>query len=164
MFFPMSAAPTNLPAPSPLAPVNGKLKPVDWMLAFKFNSASFPGCDNGVQPTAGKPGIFGGTFIDYTSKDTVKAGVRKAGHKEGHSQQYVFASSETPTLAKGTGCLGATLTDPLGATFGQIYQTPGYFFVVWNDQLNGHPIASKSGPAGHSKGMAAWNAAQDRED
>lgn len=129
-----------LPAPSPMA---GQNQPVDWMLAFKFNAASFPGCtDDGVTPAVGSTGIFGGLVEEY---------------KSGHSQQYVYATSKSPTLVKGQDCLGATFGDPLGATFAQIYKNPGYNYVLWNDQFYGEPIASLESPWGHSKGMAAWN-------
>lgn len=130
---------TKLPAPSPLA---GPNQPVDWMFAYKFNDGSFPGWDNNKPPAYGTPGIFGGTTDDYP---------------EGMSQQYVFATSENPTLVKGKGPIGATFTDPLGATFAQVYNCPGYFYVLWNDQFYGNPIDTKGSPAGHSKGMAAWN-------
>jgi hypothetical protein len=121
----------------------GKNKPVDWFFAFKFNSGTFPGCtDDGVTPVVGSKGIFGGTVDEY---------------KNGHSQQYVFATSENPTLVKGSECLGGTLEDPLGATFGQIYNTPGYYYVLWNDQFYNNPIKNMDSPWGHSKGMVAWN-------
>jgi hypothetical protein len=129
----------GLSAPTPLI---GKKQPVDWLFVFKFNGASFPGCTSGKVPASGSPGIFGGTTQKYPA---------------GHSQQYVFASSAHPTLAQGAGCVGATDSDPLGATFGQVYLTPGYFYVLWNDQFYGNPIASEGAPLGHSKGMAAWN-------
>lgn len=131
---------SNLPAPTPMA---GKNQPVDWLFAFKFNADSFPGCtDSGATPPVGSKGIFGGTV---------------EGYPHGHSQQYVFATSQHPTLVKGTGCLGATLTDPLGATFAQVYNQPGYFYVLWNDQFYNNPIATEFSPWGHSKGMVAWN-------
>lgn len=136
----MSTEKTKLPAPSPLA---GPGQPVDWLFIFKFNSASFPGCtDDGKVPAPGSKGIFGGTVDNY---------------KAGHSQQYVYASSKHATLVKGEGCVGATLTDPLGATFAQVYNNPGYFYVVWNDQFYNNPIESQGAPWGHSKGMVAWN-------
>ena len=78
-------------------------------------------------------------------------------YQSGHSQQYVFATSAAPTLVKGTECLGATLEDPLGATFAQIYNTPGYYYVLWNDQFYNNPIENMDSPWGHSKGMVAWN-------
>jgi hypothetical protein len=131
---------TKLPAPSPMA---GKDQPVNWMFAYKFNAHSFPGCtDDGVTPVVGTPGIFGGTVQTY---------------KSGHSQNYVFATDQNPTLVRGAECLGGTLNDPLGATFGQIYNNPGYYFVCWNDQFYGNPIESANSPWGHSKGMIAWN-------
>lgn len=131
----------QLPAPTPMA---GKNQPVDWMFAYKFNAASFPGCtDEGVTPKKGSRGIFGGRVDDYPN---------------GHSQQYVFASSAKPTLVKGNECLGATLVDPLGATFAQIYNKPGYYYVLWNDQFYNDPIPNGDSPWGHSKGMVAWNA------
>ena len=120
-------------APSPL---DDKKNPVDWMFAFKFNTKSFPcNCSKDTLPTVG---IFGGKLQEY---------------RAGHSQQYVFATSLSPSLKRGKGCLGASDNDPLGATFGQIYNNPGYFYVLWNDQFYG--------PWGHSKGMMAWNANGD---
>ena len=134
------SADNKLLAPTPMA---GKNKPVDWLFAFKFNAGTFPGCtDDGVTPVVGSKGIFGGTVDVY---------------KSGHSQQYVFATSENPTLVKGDECLGGTLEDPLGATFGQIYNTPGYYYVLWNDQFYNNPIKNMDSPWGHSKGMVAWN-------
>lgn len=131
---------TKLPPPAPMA---GKDKPVDWLFAFKFNSATFPGCtDDGVTPVVGSTGIFGGVVEPY---------------KSGHSQQYVFATSANPTLTKGTECIGGTLEDPLGATFAQVYNNPGYFYVLWNDQFYNNPIENRDSPWGHSKGMVAWN-------
>jgi hypothetical protein len=131
---------SKLPAPTPLAAPN---EPVDWLFVFKFNAANFPGCtDDGKVPQPGTKGIFGGQVETY---------------KSGHSQQYVFATSKNPALVKGDECCGATLKDPLGATFAQIYNQPGYYYVVWNDQFYNNPIESKGGPWGHAKGMLAWN-------
>lgn len=129
-----------LPAPTPLA---GQNQPVDWFFAYKFNAASFPGWDDGKLPDYGHPGIFGGAIDDYP---------------EGLSQQYVFATSKNPALIKGKGAIGATLYDPVGATFAQVYNTSGYFYILWNDQFGDNPIDTKGAPGGHSKGMAAWNA------
>ncbi len=131
------------PILSPPSPMADKNNPVDWMFAFKFNAATFPGCtDDGVTPVLGSTGIFGGIVDEY---------------KSGHSQQYVFATSASPTLVKGIECIGGTENDPLGATFGQIYNTPGYYYVVWNDQFYNDPIENMDSPWGHSKGMIAWN-------
>ncbi|MEI6021393.1 MAG: deoxyribonuclease II family protein [Bacteroidota bacterium] len=126
-----------VPAPSPMADKN---TPVDWLFAFKFNSETF--LDSSDFENLPNDGIFGGTKQEY---------------KSGHSQAYVSASSASPSLTKGTGCLGATENDPLGATFKQIYNK-NYFYVVWNDQLYGNPIANEDSPWGHSKGILAWNA------
>ncbi|HWB11002.1 MAG TPA: deoxyribonuclease II family protein [Pirellulales bacterium] len=128
----------KLPAPTPLA---GPDQPVDWLFVFKFNAASFPGCPGSSGPAIGSPGMFGGKVQNY----------------HWHSQQYVFATSANPKLTMGTHCLGATDKDPLGATFAQIYDKSGYYYVLWNDQFYNNPIANKSAPAGHSKGMVAWN-------
>ena len=138
----MSAPTQKLPAPTPLA---AKGQPVDWLFIYKFNTGTFPGCPGGKSPPIGSACLFGGSVQDYK--------------EDGHSQCYVFATSAEPTLKAGTGCLGATPNDPLGATFGQVYNTPGYFYVVWNDQFYGNPIPNRDSPWGHSKGMVAWNAA-----
>lgn len=124
----------STPAPSPLA---CKDQPVNWLFIFKFNAENFPG---GGLP-AGTPGIFGGTHKDYKGR---------------YSQQYVFATNKNPTLQKGTGALGATSDDPLGATFAQIYNGD-YYYVLWNDQFYNAPIKTKGSPWGHAKGMLAWN-------
>ncbi len=71
-------------------------------------------------------------------------------------QQYVFASSANGTFQQGGGCLGDATTDPLGATFDQIYNGSSYY-VLWNDQFYGDPLATQFAPAGHSKGLLAWN-------
>ena len=121
-------------APSPLL-ANGQT--VDWWFVFKFNSQSFSGCGGSAQRAC----LFGGKVQKY----------------DHFGQQFVFASSEDGTLKQGGGgCLGDTTTDPLGATFNQVYKHK-LFYVIWNDQFFGDPIASKSAPAGHSKGMLAWN-------
>jgi len=102
---------------------------------FKFNAGSFPNCGN-AQRTC----LFGGTVEPY----------KKFG------QQFAYASSADHTLKQGDGCIGDTTADPLGATFNQVYSGT-LFFVLWNDQFYGDPIKTKDGPAGHSKGMLAWN-------
>jgi Deoxyribonuclease II len=120
-------------APSPLM---SKGSPVDWWFLFKFNTASFPGCGGTVTRTC----LFGGTVQPYPE----------------FSQQFAFASSIAPALQQGGGCLGDTTTDPLGATFDQVYNGK-LFYVLWNDQFYGDPMSSASSPAGHSKGMLAWD-------
>jgi hypothetical protein len=147
----MSLAVVTIPAvavdaPTPLL---AKGKKVDWWFAYKFNvHEPFKGCgaDSGTRTCP-----FGGTV-------QTKFGAN-------FSQQYVFASNDAGKLTQGKGCLGTTMTDPLGATFDQVYNgTP--FFVIWNDQFYGDPklkICGSSGncdsPWGHSKGMLTWNEA-----
>jgi Deoxyribonuclease II len=114
--------------------------PVDWWFVFKFNVATFPGCDGDGSNTC----PFGGSLQPY-----------KGG------QQFVYASSENSKLQKGTGCAGTGVKDPLGATVGQIYDG-SYHYVVWNDQFYDDPEISGctkncSSPWGHSKGMLAWD-------
>ena len=128
--------------PEPLAPLLASDHPVTWWFVFKLNAKVFPGCGTGATRTC----PFGGAAQSYP---------------HGFSQQFVYASNEHPTLQQGTGCAGATTTDPLGSTFDQIYRHARYY-VVWNDQFYDDPaIAGCSGscaaPWGHSKGMVAWN-------
>ena len=77
----------------------------------------------------------------------------------------MYASAASPTLQKGDGCVGDTHTDPLGATFDEIYNQ-AFHFVVWNDQFYDAPkiqgcTGSCSAPWGHSKGILVWNDAGD---
>ncbi len=118
---------------------------VDWWFVFKFNAPSFPGCGN--EDAQQRQCLFGGDAKNYA-----------------FSQQFVYASSETPSLQKGGGCVGGTISDPLGATFDEIYNG-NLFYVVWNDQFKDDPAikgcssGSCGGPWGHSKGILAWNEA-----
>jgi hypothetical protein len=115
--------------------------PVDWWFAFKLN-ATFPDCGG-----APKACPFGGSVQNY---------------KSGQGLQYVVASSDEPTLKQGSGCAGETQSDPIGATFEQVYNG-SFHYLIWNDQFYNDPqIAGCSGtscgaPWGHSKGMVAWN-------
>jgi len=138
--------PTSASVPAPLVSTG---HPVNWWFVFKFNAAKFPGCgpDGAVQCP------FGGEVQPYTSPIP--------GKDPRTSQQYVFATSETPTLQKGSGCVGDTEVDPVGATFGQVYNG-SFHYVVWNDQFYNHPKIKGcstfcGGPWAHSKGMVAWN-------
>ena len=124
-------------APTPLLSAG---KPVTWFFVFKFNAGSFANCAGGAQRSC----PFGGTVQSY-EKD----------HGE-FSQQFAYASDVDPTLQEGGGCVGDTTSDPVGATFDEVY-SGHLFYVVWNDQFEGHPIADKSAPAGHSKGILAWD-------
>lgn len=119
---------------------------VQWWFVFKLNSGKFPGCG----PHDARSCPFGGSVQPYTN----------------FGQQYAFASSEAPQLQAGSGCSGETTTDPLGATFDEIYNGT-YHFVVWNDQFYQDPALdscsgdSCSAPWGHSKGMVAWDDSGD---
>lgn len=110
---------------------------VDWWFVFKFNAGSFPGCAGGAQRAC----TFGGTVQKY----------------DNFSQQMIYASSAAPALQAGGGCLGDAATDPVGATFGEVYNGK-FFYVLWNDQFDGDPVKNQDAPYGHSKGMLAWNA------
>lgn len=123
----------DVPAPVPLLKSG---QPVNWWFVFKFNSASFPECGGGVQRSC----LFGGLVQPYKA----------------FGQQFVVASSANGALQPGGGCLGDSIADPLGATFNQIYDG-GFYYVLWNDQFYGDPLANQFAPAGHSKGMLAWN-------
>lgn len=73
----------------------------------------------------------------------------------------MVASNENPTLTEGGGCLGDGAADPVGATFGQVYNG-SYFHVVWNDQFYDDPTIAGctkecGAPWGHSKGVVAWD-------
>jgi hypothetical protein len=115
--------------------------PVDWWFVFKFNSSAFPGCTSGAQRAC----IFGGDVQKYKV----------------FGQQFVFASSADHTLQQGSGCAGDSVSDPVGATFDQVYNGSLYY-VIWNDQFYDDPeiqgcSGSCSGPWGHSKGVVSWN-------
>lgn len=135
------AAPTLASTATP-TPLTQSGQPAAWWFVFKFNAKSFPACG---ASTVTRSCPFGGATQPYTQ----------------YSQQYVFASDVNPALQKGTGCVGDTQTDPLGATFDEIYNQP-FHFVVWNDQFYDAPkiqgcTQSCSAPWGHSKGTLVWN-------
>jgi hypothetical protein len=135
-----SSSPTAPSAPAPLLSAG---HPVDWWFVFKFNSANFPECGG----TATRACLFGGEVQQYYPS---------------FGQQFVYASNEDEALLDGSGCLGDTTTDPVGATFDAVYNGD-FNYVVWNDQFyNDPPIegctTSCSSPWGHSKGILAWNA------
>jgi hypothetical protein len=138
-----AAAPALAAEPAP-APLVAAGNPVPWWFAYKFASDAFPSDDD--DPARACP--FGG--------DIVK-------HKP-FSQRYAFASQAQPVLQEGPGLIGTSSSDPLGATFAEIY-TGAYYFVAWNDQFYGDPPidgpacdAKQCGkPWGHSKGILAWN-------
>ena len=101
-------------APTPLLT---KGHAVDWWFVYKFNR-KFPGCGG----DADRQCPFGGTKQKYQS----------------FGQQFVYASSENASLQKGSGCAGATISDPVGSTFDQIYNG-AYSYVIWNDQFYNDP-------------------------
>lgn len=110
---------------------------------FKLNSQVFPGCKG----TAQRSCPFGGTV--------------QSGAKYKYGQQFVYASSDKTSLTAGTDCAGDSADDPIGATFGQIYNG-AYYYVVWNDQFYDHPVIQGcttecGSPWGHSKGILAWD-------
>jgi len=137
----MAAASSPSPGPSVLLPLLAKGHPVDWWFVFKLNSAVFPGCGG----TATRACLFGGKVQNY----------------QHFSQQFVYASSEARTLQQGSGCVGDTTQDPVGATFEEIYDN-SFYYLIWNDQFYDDPeiqgcSTSCSAPWGHSKGILAWN-------
>ena len=135
-------APVGAAEPPP-RPLLAKGRPVDWWFVFKFNASKpFAGCG----PVKGERSCpFGGVPLT----------------RGAFGQQFAFASSADEKLQPGTGCLGAQLTDPVGATFDEVYNGK-YFYVIWNDQFYGDPkvcgsSANCTGHWGHSKGLLAWN-------
>jgi hypothetical protein len=125
-------------APAPLLAAG---HPVDWWFVFKFNSENFPGCGG----SATRSCLFGGEVEQYSE----------------FGQHFVYASSEDGSLVDGSGCLGETISDPVGATFDQIYNG-SLNYIVWNDQFYNDPFIDGcinycSAPWGHSKGLLAWN-------
>ncbi|HMI20862.1 MAG TPA: deoxyribonuclease II family protein [Sphingomonas sp.] len=141
---PVATVASVTPSPQPV-PLVATGKPVQWWFAYKFSSQSFP--SNPTDPARGC--AFGGTL-------------RRDGNN--FSQHYALASSANPVLTDGPGLIGTSGGDPLGATFGEIYNGH-YYFVVWNDQFYGDPPrdgpecdAKQCGkPWGHSKGILAWD-------
>jgi hypothetical protein len=95
------------------------------------------------------------------AKQCAFGGTPQAYHS-GESEQFAVASSESPSLQFSSTCVGEDGDDdPVGNTFGQVYEG-NYFYVVWNDQFYDDPKiqgCTKSCPApwGHSKGMLAWD-------
>jgi hypothetical protein len=133
-------------APAPLLSKGGAA--VDWWFAFKFNSQkTFAGCGD---DTGKRACIFGG---DVQARDRF-------------GQQFAVASSSDNALSQGNGCVGASTSDPVGATFDQVYNG-NFNYVIWNDQFYGDPSldtcksSTCGAPWGHSKGLLAWNDAGD---
>lgn len=126
-----------LPTPSLPLPLINQSQSADWVFAYKFNAANFP-----TNPTTHC--IFGGSPQSDKS-----------------SLYYAATWSGSASLAAGSGLIGTDLTDPIGATFNEIY-SGSLNFVVWNDQFDAHPALPSCrkdcpGPWGHSKGVLAWD-------
>jgi Deoxyribonuclease II len=137
-FLAFRSAAWGADAPMPLLKAG---HPVDWWFVFKLNAKAFPGCGAGVTRSC----TFGGKVQDYKN----------------FGQQFVYASSENQKLQQGGGCVGETASDPLGATFSEVYN--GTFnYLIWNDQFYDDPkikgcTRECGSPWGHSKGLLAWN-------
>jgi hypothetical protein len=135
-----AAAPSHSPAPAPMA--DGKAQ--DWVLVFKFNAKTVPT----PEPAATRPCPFGAAKP----------------HPGVIGLAYAFASDAKPQLRAGAGLAGTGTSDPLGATFSQVWNG-NYHYVVWNDQFYRFPQIKAPGcsgdgcnmPWGHSKGVLAWN-------
>jgi hypothetical protein len=143
--YPQGAAAASNPAPVPLLKA---AHPVDWWFVFKFNTELLPGCSMGASRTC----LFGETVQTTPSYKLF-------------GQQFAYASSETGTLQLGSNCVGDTTSDPLGATFDEVYNG-SFHYLIWNDQFYNDPDIKGCGescgaPWGHSKGMLAWNDAGD---
>lgn len=137
----VAAAPSSAPTP-----LMAKGAPVNWWFAYKFSAQTYP--LNPQDPARRCP--FGGTL----RRDATSSGLR-----------YAVANSNAPALVDGSGLIGTSDGDPLGATFGEIYNG-NYYFVTWNDQFYNDPPRHDSAcdnkqcgkPWGHSKGIVAWDA------
>ena len=136
------------PCPAPY-PLLAKGHPVDWFFVFKLNAAVFPRCGDNVD----------------TRTCVFDSGLQPAQYSQGFGQRYVVASEEAPALADGgPQCLGTTTSDPVGATFDEVYNG-GYHYLLWNDQFHDLPPSAIlncdkgdcDAPWGHSKGILAWN-------
>lgn len=131
---PAAAQPS--PASGGPVPMLDATHAADWVFVYKFNASSFP-TDKSSEC------IFGGTPDDGKS-----------------SQAFAVASANATALADGTGLIGTSLNDPVGATFGEIY-TGAFNFIAWNDQFYGDPRlncgVNCTGRWGHSKGILAWD-------
>ena len=136
--YPQGKATASSTAPVPLLKA---AHPVDWWFVFKFNSEILPGCAAGASRTC----LFGGSVQPYKN----------------FGQQFAYASSEHSALQLGSNCVGDTTSDPLGATFDQVYNGT-FHYLIWNDQFYDDPAIKGctkecGAPWGHSKGMLAWD-------
>ncbi len=133
-------------------PLLAKGHPVQWFFVFKLNGTAFPKCGDDVDART----------CAFDSK------LKPADYSQGFGQRYVVASNEAPTLVDGgPQCLGDSTSDPVGATFDEVYNGR-FHYLLWNDQFEDtapNPASTVLGcskgdcnaPWGHSKGMLAWN-------
>jgi len=139
----LQAALATAPAPAQPMPEASVPTPMldathtaDWIFVYKFNASSFP---TGKSTDC----VFGGTPDDGKS-----------------SQAFAVSQAGASTLVDGSGLIGTSIADPVGATFNEIYNS-NLNFVVWNDQFYGDPRlscgANCTGRWGHSKGIVAWD-------
>jgi Deoxyribonuclease II len=156
-------------------PMLQKGHPVDWWFVFKFNAKAFPGCgtvENRACPFGGDVQSypsFGQQFA-YASSETpvLQPGTGCAGAQVSSTPPTATASTTGAPAAQPPGSsatdktTATPVTDPIGATFDEVYNGQ-FHYVVWNDQFYGDPVikgCSGDGcdaPWGHSKGMVAWN-------
>jgi hypothetical protein len=164
----LSSNPVSPPAPAPIAAVSSSITvnagpaplpllskdhPVDWWFVFKLNAAKFPKCGG---PDSERACVFDDASISPPNYSTATG------------QRYLVASNEAPALVDGgPQCLGDSTSDPVGATFDEVYRG-GFHYLIWNDQFHdvspsvlGCSKGDCGAPWGHSKGMLAWNDAGD---
>lgn len=134
---PAVAQPAAAATPPPV-PMVSDGHPADWVFAYKFNAKSYP--SSATDPARRCP--FGGEL--------------QRGDRFRFSQKYAYASDAHPQLVMGSGLIGASTADPVGATFSEIYNGD-YFYVVWNDQFQTPPLAQSGSKSGHAKGILVWN-------
>ena len=86
---------SNQPGCTTPSPLLQKGHEVAWWFVFKFNSKVFPGCGGDAKTSC----PFGGDPQSYKNS----------------SQQFVYASSDSPTLQQGSGCAGDATGDSSSA-------------------------------------------------
>ena len=133
-------------------PMLAKGHPVQWFFVFKLNASVFPKCGDGVD----------------TRACAFDGNLKPADYKEAFGQRYLVSSNEAPALVDGgPQCVGTTTSDPVGATFDEVYNG-NFHYVLWNDQFfDSAPDPATTvlncskgdcgEPWGHSKGLLAWN-------
>jgi hypothetical protein len=132
---PLHAQPQEAGHAPPPVPLISEGHPAEWIFVYKMNASAFPSSPS----DPGRACPFGGS--------------PRPGRL---SHQYVFATDANPVLQMGPGLLGTSASDPIGATFAEIFNGR-YSYVVWNDQFQTFPMRDRAVPWGHSKGILAWN-------